>query len=714
MTNFAPVADSLRRAFGRDGFFRLLALALAAFAMAAGPKAQDRDCVTIRSGPFQDITATVGGPGAPLPAFTPASFTAAAASTFALSQVFPLPGFWLPSLTGDPQAKWMGITALGIGQSFLLSHPFVLDGCVFANASITIDIAVASQAGDVGAGGPNPIGVYLNGNALVGFSGGGSAFASTWTASNIGAFLLPGCNTLEIYVRNTDYQHSGVIYSANLCWDHECLAKEYIGLHTGNGTGTVDTEVHALPLSAAPIGPDFVAAQSAPFAAITAPPPNGCLPRCNPNARWNATSGSATLYAQPFEITACNVTSLRIKGEGGVYKFLGDAANQVAGIYVNGKAVPGSWADGLSGTACLSGDFIALVGDCDLIANGTNWLYLYVREGVPVLPAPMTGLVYCARLTVTSCAQPETVHFFSGPGVMMRTGAAMTQLQTSAFVWPLDFVCSAPAFVVGARNGWCPGLSGSPAQWVAATATRTPMSTMFCQTFTVNTCTGSIGTALMTMNYAVDDDLGDFRGGGFNLPGIYINGKAVPNSMTTSGGPSLCRSMVRNVSDLLVNGPNTFTVYCRDTQAVASGAIWDVIIDIQPCPDPAIRVGDGCLPTLATLAVAAPFDIGTTGVFDVEYPQGPGTRLVILGLGFFQIPPVDLTPFGMPNCTLDIDFATTFIGMTGFSGGAQFPISVPADPALIDVPLFAQGIVRDPSVGGLGLVMTPAIKTVIR
>lgn len=712
MTNFAPLVDSLRRGLGRDGISWLIALLTLAFA-AAGPSAQTRDCVTIRSGPYQDITATAGGPGAPLPAFVPASFAAAAASTLQLSQVFPVPAWWLPSLTVDPQAKWMGITALGLGQSFLLSHPFVLDGCVFANASITIDIAAASQAGDLGAGGPNPIGVYLNGNALAGFSGGGSAFASTWTASNIGSFLLPGCNTLEIYVRNLDYNHSGVIYSANLCWDHECLAKEYINLHTGNGTGTVDTEVRALSLTAAPIPTDFGSAQLAPFAAISGPPSGGCTPRCRTPVQWNASFGTATLYAQPFEITACNVTSLRIRAEGAVYKFLGDPANEIAGIYVNGKAVPGSWADGLSGTRCMSGEFVALVGDCDLIANGTNWLYVYVREGPPVLPAPVTALVYCARLTVTSCAQPETVHFVSGPGVTMRTGAAMAQLQGSLFAWPADFVCSTAAFVVGARNGWCPSLSGSAAQWVAATATRTPMSTMFCQTFTVNTCTGSIGTALMTMAYAVDDDLGDFRGGGFNHPGVYINGQAVANSMTTSGGPGLCRSMVRNVSDLLVNGVNTFTVYCRDTQAVASGAIWDVTIDIEPCPDPAMRVGDGCLPTSATLAVAAPFDLGTTGVFEVAYPA-PGPRLVILGLGFFQIPPVDLTPFGMPGCTLDVDFATTFVGMTGFSGGALFPMNVPNDPALIDVSLFAQGIVRDPSIGGLGLVMTPAIRTVIR
>jgi hypothetical protein len=704
---------TVRRAVAhRSPLAALVALAMGIASLGPALRAQGRDCVTIRSGPYQDISAVVGGPGAPLPAFTPASFAAAAASTTMLKPIFPLPGGWVPALTGDPLARWMGLAPQPPGNSFLLSHPFVIDGCAFANASITIEIAVASQCGDLGSFGPNPIGVYLNGNALTGFAGGLAAASTTWTATGIGTFLLPGCNRLEIYVRNTDYAHAGVMYSANLCWDAECLAREYLGIHTGNGNGTVDTEVRALPLTAAPTGPDFVAAQTAPFAAISAPPANGCMPRCNPQAKWNASPDAATLYAQPFEITACNVTSLRIRAEGAAFKFLGDPANEIAGIYVNGKAVPGSWADGLAGTRCMSGEFIALIGDCDLIANGTNWIYVYIREGVPTLPIHATALVYCARLTVTSCAQPELVGFRSGASVMMRTGLAIAPLQTTPFVWPSDFVCSTAAAVVATRPGWCPGLSGSPAQWVSSDAFRGPATTMFCQSFTVNTCKGSIGSAIMTMNFAADDDLGDFRGGGANIEGVYINGQPVTNSMTTNGTAVTCRTMVRDVRELLVTGANVFTVYCRDTLGVASGAIWDVSIDIQPCPEPAMRVGDGCLPSLASLAVVAPFELGANSGFVVGYGD-LRPHVTILGLGFFAIPPIDLEAFGMPGCTLDVDFAVTSIAMMQF-GQASFPLGIPDDASLTGLSVYAQALVRDPAVGGLGLVVTPAVRAIIR
>lgn len=704
--------DAVKRAVVLPPSLATLAALAAVFSPAAtGLRAQARDCVTIRSGPYQDISASVGGPGAPLPLFVPASFAAAAASTTMLTEITTVPTGWLPALGSDPLAKWMGLApAQPPGNSFLLSHPFVIDGCTFANASITIELAVANQCGDLGAFGPNPIGVYLNGNALTGFSGGVATGPTPWTATGIGGFLLPGCNRLEIYVRNTDYAHAGVMYSANLCWDEDCLAEERITLHTGNGTGTADTEVRALSLSGAPIAADFVAAQTAPFAAISAPPPNGCMPRCSPQAKWIASPHSATLYAHPFTTAACNITSLRVLAEGAVYKLLGDAANGIAGVYVNGKAVAGSWADGQSGTLCMSGEFA--IGGCDLVPSGTNWLYFYVREGAPTTPVPATALVYCARLRVTSCAQPELVTFWSGPGVSMRTGTSGLPLQNTPFVWPTDFASSGPALVVPTHPQWCPGFGGSSAQWVSSDGGRGPATIMFNQSFNVNTCPGSIGSASMTMRFAADDDLGDFRGGGPNLEGVYINGQPVTNSMTTNGLPSTCRTIVRDVRDLLVAGNNTFTVYCRDTQHVASGAIWDVSIDIQPCPDPAIRVGDGCWPTLASLAAVAPFEPGANTGFVVRYPY-IRPLATILGLGFFPVPPIDLANFGMPGCTLDVDFSVSSIAMMQ-SGQAVFPLNIPNDPTLCGQSLYAQALVRDVGVNGPGFVVSPALRAVIR
>ena len=179
-------------------------------------------------------------------------------------------------------------------------------------------------------------------------------------------------------------------------------AEEHIALHSGNGSGTTDSQVRLLPvIPGVPLtAANFAAAcASATFATQTGAPSNACT---NVGAgSWLMNPGYGTLYAHPFEIKACNITSLRIKGRGAVWGFLGDAlGNPNVGIYVNGKPIRGSVAAGNGGTACLGGEVV--IGGCDLV-TGTNCICFYLRDVVSPI-APMTGLVYDLQMTVRSCA----------------------------------------------------------------------------------------------------------------------------------------------------------------------------------------------------------------------------------------------------------------------------------------------------------------------
>ena len=695
-----------RRAF-------LLAAAGAAFLSVPSLTAQcggpGKTCVTLRSGPDQGITALVGSPGAALKStvFGPADFSAAAAGT-ELVEVTTPPGSWVPSLS-DLSAKWIGLSSTGMTSSFLLSHPFVLDGCAFGNACIQIEFAADDMLGDPSPD-PNTIGVYLNGNPVPGMSGvSGFSFATTWSATGIGSLLHSGCNTLELYVRDVHGSRSGAIYSATICYDDECLAEEHIVLHSGNGSGTTDSQVRLLPvIPGVPLtAANFAAAcASATFATQTGAPSNACT---NVGAgSWLMNPGYGTLYAHPFEIKACNITSLRIKGRGAVWGFLGDAlGNPNVGIYVNGKPIRGSVAAGNGGTACLGGEVV--IGGCDLV-TGTNCIYFCLRDVVSPI-APMTGLVYDLQMTVRSCAQPEQIHFVSDTTVTQNAGPSSWPLKWTPFVWPVDFTSSTAAAVVASpRSVWCSSI-GNGAVWLSNTTVAGPASILFNQTFQVATCTGSIGRATLTLNYAVDDHLGDKASFGPNAAGLYINGVPVNNSATISGGPGICRTMKRDITNLLVGGANVFSLYCRDTQGVVSGAIWDATIEITPCPRRAIVIGGGCVDTNASLDLTRPLQIGNIAQFDLD-PASPSAIAAVLALGFGAIPPFDLTPLGAPGCTIDIAFVVA-PGQMVFGPIVSFPMAVPADPSLTGLEIYSQGLVLDPIANALGVVVTAALKSIL-
>ncbi|MEO6596068.1 MAG: hypothetical protein ABIP94_15065 [Planctomycetota bacterium] len=375
------------------------------------------------------------------------------------------------------------------------------------------------------------------------------------------------------------------------------------------------------------------------------------------------------------------------------------------GIYLNNSPVPGSFANGLGGTGCFSWD--GVIG-CDQLLNPTNVLHFYI-ENVLV---PAAAIMYSATLRVYSCAQPEQVSFCSGPDVLMRTGPATLPLQSTLFsVANGDFNCTTAAVLVTNPPGaWCPTLPPC-ASWLGSGANGSPaQSALFCQQFTINNCTGSIGRADLVLQYAVDDHLGDFVGGGPNIEGIYINGSPIPNTHTTAGGPGICRTMKRNVGPWLRQGVNTFALYCRDTAGSRSGAMWAATITIKPCDKK--HLGLGCAFTDLDIS-ASPFQLGGTGTFEFG-PLPPMLPIGILVLSLTELnPPLDLTVLGAPSCFLHIAPSVMITAFANAAGNASYSLAIPNDPALLGSEVFGQGAVFDPTANPLGLVLTPAVRAEI-
>ncbi len=147
------------------------------------------------------------------------------------------PPSWGSSLPNYPQAKWVGLPMPNSHKSMLIAHPFYLR-CRPMEGTVNLKFQwmVDDRLGDP-SGGPNPAGVYINGNPISTISGGGYTSPSTVDVAIPSTYLNAGLNWLYIYVRDTRCVRSGVIYGATLtgrcfvCAPHdqcqmwnECLA----------------------------------------------------------------------------------------------------------------------------------------------------------------------------------------------------------------------------------------------------------------------------------------------------------------------------------------------------------------------------------------------------------------------------------------------------------------------------------------------------------
>jgi hypothetical protein len=161
--------------------------------------------------------------------FSPSDFAAADAGPSAWS----VPAFsvWAASLWCDPAAGWISTGPNSPSRSALYSVPFTVpvhDPCCIQSATIEFCWAADDILGDpVAYGGPNPLGVYLNGVPLP--IAGGNYAAATNMIVDITGLLQCGGNRLYVYNRDLGCAVAGTIFSATINYS-ECVTPA--GAHT--------------------------------------------------------------------------------------------------------------------------------------------------------------------------------------------------------------------------------------------------------------------------------------------------------------------------------------------------------------------------------------------------------------------------------------------------------------------------------------------------
>lgn len=179
--------------------------------------------ITLRSGngiigaPDAEITMLAGPGGAPLSAaaFTAADFAASCAGPPA--RIINPIAAWLPGsfgvLPADPSALWIGLNPSRSPASILYCHEFEVCCPDPLSARIEFAFAADDRIGDP-PGGPNPIGVYMNGAPVPGFTGGG--FGAQTILGPAPVSVTTGTNQMHVYMRDQFAVVSGLIYSAEV------------------------------------------------------------------------------------------------------------------------------------------------------------------------------------------------------------------------------------------------------------------------------------------------------------------------------------------------------------------------------------------------------------------------------------------------------------------------------------------------------------------
>jgi hypothetical protein len=219
----------------------LMALAGLVLASAApGLRAETVDLESGNSSQFslgqQDTSITMlQGPLATYPdgplvatAFTSANFSAAQSGPNPYVVSSPQGGgVWMQNagFTPDPLSQWISFNAAAntnnYAEDMLFAQQFNIATAGITSATLNFSWAVDDSLGDPSwapGSQPNPLGVYINGYAVPGISG-GSAFTPTSVLNiNIPASELNtgGNNYLYVYNRDTAGDYSGAIYSAEL------------------------------------------------------------------------------------------------------------------------------------------------------------------------------------------------------------------------------------------------------------------------------------------------------------------------------------------------------------------------------------------------------------------------------------------------------------------------------------------------------------------
>ena len=115
--------------------------------------------------------------------------------------------------------------------------------------------------------------------------------------------------------------------------------------------------------------------------------------------------------------------------------------------------------------------------------------------------------------------------------------------------------------------------------------------------------------------------------------------------------------------------------------------------------------GSGCPSSAGTTPAFAfqPTFIGGNLIANIR--QAPASSLVFFNFDFRRPPPpIDMTAFGAPGCTLYVAPRFLLSTTSNTSGNATFSISVPDEPAIYDREIFGQALVFDLFANSLGFV----------
>lgn len=170
---------------------------------------------------------------------------------------------------------------------------------------------------------------------------------------------------------------------------------------------------------------------------------------------------------------------------------------------------------------------------------------------------------------------------------------------------PGDFAGAAsggPAHVINPIFPWTLTISDPQARWInfdgsfvnpdgsPGSGLGTPGSCLYAVPF--NITLASITNATLSLEFAVDDHLGDFSFGGGNPDGLYING--IPTGYA-GGNYATPTFHFQNITSMVNPGLNYLYFYQRDLGVSISGLIFSARIDVVPAPGALAMAGAGGL-----------------------------------------------------------------------------------------------------------------------
>lgn len=159
-----------------------------------------------------------------------------------------------------------------------------------------------------------------------------------------------------------------------------------------------------------------------------------------------------------------------------------------------------------------------------------------------------------------------------------------------------------PAHVIVPHGAWTPGISDPLARWInfdgmftnpdgtPGPGLGTPGSCLYAVPFTITTV--GITSATISLEFAVDDYLGDSTFGGGNSDGLYVNGLLTGYDGGNYASPTF---HTQNITAMVNTGSNYLYFYQRDAGVLVSGLIFSARITVLPAPGALTLAGLGSL-----------------------------------------------------------------------------------------------------------------------